>query len=322
MRLWLAAVAVASLSAALTAQNTITPPIRTVAVEPHYTPSAMRARIYGEVVLKFDVLTDGTTANFEVVKSLDAVFGLDQQAIEAVKQWRFKPATKDGAPVIVRVTANLNFALRDRDGTMLGGPPAAVSTWPDSFANDIADAGATWKPGSVNLGDITMRFESPAGWHTATEFQNQLRLAIISGDGRRAVMTGAARKTPGPMPLPLPPDRLEAFGKTMSTRPEAQKAPILASGQVQIGTQWWLWLELTPGADLLEQMPPEMRSAMSTRNFSDLRLWSFVTGHGNEMVQIMFLDWLPESASDRDAELKSATSVFRVVLSKVSFSEA
>jgi protein TonB len=47
--------------------------------------------------------------NFEVVRSLEP--GLDQKAIEAVGQWRFKPGAKDGAPVTVRATIEVNFRL-------------------------------------------------------------------------------------------------------------------------------------------------------------------------------------------------------------------
>lgn len=325
LRFWLFALAVACTPALLSAQDVMTPPVRTVNVAPRYTPEAMRARLYGDVVLRFDVLVDGTTANFQIVKSLDATFGLDQQAIEAVKQWRFKPATKNGTPVVARVTADVNFVLRERDGTTLGTPlpppTPPPSAWPSSFANEIADAGATWKPDSVKLGDTTLNFESPAGWNVRYYPQGNLLLAMMSGDGRRVVMTGAAMKTPGPMIMPLPADRVEAFGKAMSAMPTAQKAPILASGQVQVGTQWWLWLELAPGSDHLNQMPPELREAFDKNDFSELRLWSFVTGHDSEMVQIMLYDWLPEAGIDRDAELKNATSLFRVILSKMTFAK-
>lgn len=140
---------IASVSVSLLAQDVMIPPVKTADAKPVYTPQAMRAHLYGDVVLMFDVLVDGTTSNFTIVKSLDATFGLDQQAIEAVKQWRFKPATRNGVPIRARATASVNFMLRDGDGTVLGAPASPVvpvvpmSAWPASFANDIADAGAT-----------------------------------------------------------------------------------------------------------------------------------------------------------------------------------
>jgi hypothetical protein len=51
------------------------------------------------------------TGNIRVVRSLDP--GLDQRAIEAVRQWHFRPGTKDGKPVRVAATVDVNFQLLD-----------------------------------------------------------------------------------------------------------------------------------------------------------------------------------------------------------------
>jgi len=330
LRLSILALALALASAGVLAQDVMVPPVKTVDVKPVYTPEAMRARIYGNVVLTFDVLVDGTTSNFRIVKSLDPLYGLDQQAIEAVKQWRFRPATKNGVPIRAQATASVGFGIRDRDSTVLAAPVepvapvvpgAPVSTWPPSFANDIADPGATWKPDSVKLGDATLHFESPAGWTVRNYPQGNLLLGMMGAQGRRMVMAGAAMKTPGPMMLPLPPSLIDGFGKNMAAAPAMQKATLRSSGQVQIGSKWWLWLELTPAADMLNQMPPEMREALAGHDFSEIRLWSFITGVDNEMVQIMMFDWLPSAAVESDVELRNATSTFRVILSKMSFSK-
>jgi TonB family protein len=40
------------------------------------------------------------------------MFGLDQQAVDAARQWTFKPGTKDGKPVAVRVHIELTFTLK------------------------------------------------------------------------------------------------------------------------------------------------------------------------------------------------------------------
>src|SRR5450759_4506282 len=47
-----------------------------------------------------------------IVKSLDPVFGLDQEAIKAAKQWRFAPGKRQGQPVAVLVSIELTFTLR------------------------------------------------------------------------------------------------------------------------------------------------------------------------------------------------------------------
>jgi len=81
-------------------------------VEPGYTSDAMRAKIEGTVHLEIVVLPDGTVGDVTIVKSLDAVFGLDQEAIKAVRQWRFRPATRFGEPVAFLALAELSFNLR------------------------------------------------------------------------------------------------------------------------------------------------------------------------------------------------------------------
>jgi TonB family protein len=47
-----------------------------------------------------------------IVRSLDSVFGLDNEAMKAVRQWRFSPGTRTGEPVAVLVTIELAFTLR------------------------------------------------------------------------------------------------------------------------------------------------------------------------------------------------------------------
>ena len=48
----------------------------------------------------------------KVTRSLDAAFGLDQPAVKAMKRWTFKPGTKDGKPVPVRVSVEMTFTLK------------------------------------------------------------------------------------------------------------------------------------------------------------------------------------------------------------------
>jgi len=81
-------------------------------VKPQYTSEAMRAKIQGEVWVEAVVLPDGSVGRAEIVRSLDPVFGLDQEAIKAARQWRFVPGTRMGQPVSVLVTIQMTFTLR------------------------------------------------------------------------------------------------------------------------------------------------------------------------------------------------------------------
>jgi TonB family protein len=90
----------------------ITPPRVVREVKPQYTAEAMRAKVQGVVWLECVVLEDGTVGDVRVSRPLDPVFGLDQEAIKAARQWRFMPGTRQGTPVPVFVTIELTFTLR------------------------------------------------------------------------------------------------------------------------------------------------------------------------------------------------------------------
>jgi protein TonB len=92
--------------------NGITPPRVIDDMKPAYTPEAMQARIQGEVLVTAIVRPDGSVTDVRVTRSLDRVFGLDEQAVKAVRQWRFKPATRLGQPVAVYVTIGVGFTMR------------------------------------------------------------------------------------------------------------------------------------------------------------------------------------------------------------------
>src|SRR4029077_6280042 len=81
-------------------------------VKPQYTSDAMRAKIQGTVLVECVVNKDGTVGDVQVVRSLDSVFGWDQEAVKAARQWRFRPGTKLGEPVPVLITIQLDFSLR------------------------------------------------------------------------------------------------------------------------------------------------------------------------------------------------------------------
>jgi len=89
--------------------NGVTAPQLIYKVEPQYTEEARAAKYQGTVLLFVEVQADGTAANIRVVRSLG--LGLDEKAIEALRQWRFKPGTKDGVPVPVAATIEVNFRL-------------------------------------------------------------------------------------------------------------------------------------------------------------------------------------------------------------------
>jgi periplasmic protein TonB len=80
--------------------------------KPSYTADAMRAKVQGVVEVEALILPDGTVAEARITRSLDPTFGLDREALLAVRQWRFAPATRRGQPVAVLVPIEVSFTLR------------------------------------------------------------------------------------------------------------------------------------------------------------------------------------------------------------------
>jgi protein TonB len=96
----------------LTPGNGVSWPRLVREVKPNYTADAMRAQVEGLVELEILVLEDGSVGRVSIVRSLDARFGLDQEAINAVRRWRFDPGRRQGKAVATRVGVELSFNLR------------------------------------------------------------------------------------------------------------------------------------------------------------------------------------------------------------------
>jgi len=77
--------------------------------DPEYTEEARTAKTQGTCILWLIVDDHGRPRNIRVVRGLG--HGLDAKAIEAVQQWRFEPAIKDGRPVNVQISVEVGFHL-------------------------------------------------------------------------------------------------------------------------------------------------------------------------------------------------------------------
>ena len=80
-------------------------------VPPKYTAEAMRAKVQGVVELEAVVGVNGQITEIRVAKSLDRVFGLDEEAIRTAKQWLFRPGRFQGTAVPVVVTIVIEFRI-------------------------------------------------------------------------------------------------------------------------------------------------------------------------------------------------------------------
>ncbi|MBI2678875.1 MAG: TonB family protein [Candidatus Koribacter versatilis] len=79
------------------------------APDPEYSEEARKAKYQGVVILFVVVGPDGRVHDMRVQRSLG--LGLDEKAMEAVRQWKFDPARKDGQAVAVQINVEVNFRL-------------------------------------------------------------------------------------------------------------------------------------------------------------------------------------------------------------------
>jgi protein TonB len=86
-----------------------TPPKLIYKIEPEFSEEARKAKFQGTVILSIEVDESGRATNLRVISSPG--LGLDQKAIEAVAQWRFRPASQGGKPVASSARVEVNFHL-------------------------------------------------------------------------------------------------------------------------------------------------------------------------------------------------------------------
>jgi TonB family protein len=88
----------------------IDPPSLVREVKPDYTEEARQRGVEGDVVMEIVVRRDGSVGDVRVMQGLG--YGLDQRAVEAVRQWKFSPARRHGAAVDVMVEVAMEFKIR------------------------------------------------------------------------------------------------------------------------------------------------------------------------------------------------------------------
>jgi TonB family protein len=78
-------------------------------IEPEYSDEARKVKLQGKVLLNIVVNANGSVGDISVVQSLG--LGLDERAMSAVHQWKFRAATVDGKPIAVRAFVEVDFHL-------------------------------------------------------------------------------------------------------------------------------------------------------------------------------------------------------------------
>jgi TonB family protein len=116
-------------------------------VAPVYPPLARQARIQGQVVLKVEITKSGDVQNIQLYTGHPM---LAPSAIEAVKQWKYRPYLVNGEPVNVKTDVTVNFTLADK-------PPAAAD------AGDTPGGAQASEPVNVYNGPVARRVRVSQG---------------------------------------------------------------------------------------------------------------------------------------------------------------
>ena len=77
--------------------------------EPEFSEEARKAKVAGNVLVYLQVDQTGTPTHVHVIRGIG--LGLDEKAVDAVKRYKFKPAMKDGKPVVVEMNVEVNFQI-------------------------------------------------------------------------------------------------------------------------------------------------------------------------------------------------------------------
>ena len=87
----------------------VSAPVLVFKVDPEFSEEARKAKFMGTVTVNLIVGTDGRPLNVHVIRGVG--MGLDQKALEAVRQYRFTPAMENGHPVPVQVNVEVQFSI-------------------------------------------------------------------------------------------------------------------------------------------------------------------------------------------------------------------
>jgi protein TonB len=87
----------------------VSAPVVLFAPEPEFSEEARKAKVAGNVLVYLQVDATGHPTHVRVLKGIG--LGLDEKAVEAVRQYKFKPAMENGKPVAVEMNVEVNFQI-------------------------------------------------------------------------------------------------------------------------------------------------------------------------------------------------------------------
>src|SRR3954468_7937067 len=250
-------------------------------VKPQYTAEAMRNRIQGSVRLRAIVERDGTPSGIEGVNSLDTQFGLDQAAIDAVKQWRFQPGTLDGNPVRVMVMVDLSLVLRDST------PPQG---WPDGFGEVASSPQSVEEVAETQQLRLTIR--RPADWPIRRSGPPSEWVSLRSADGLESMLVLRPELVTTELQWPASDAQIQSVADLVRRLQANIDLETIATGQVHTAAgAFWVW-----SAFRAPNLPNPSGTADAASPPVEGRLWAFARTVNGRMVLVAGMARLPRDA--------------------------
>ena len=174
-------------------------------VEPEYTHEACLASAEGAVVLYAMVKSDGSVGKVRVIRSVG--FGLDESAMDTVRQWRFIPGSKDGKPADIPASIEIRFGPPGSSICRLAAEVYGMDTrWltEEMAIPRLADRRVAVKIGAAEF--LGRKGSSAAAekalWNTFEEWHNQCagRTASMDEENQRLEITLATALLKLPRP--------------------------------------------------------------------------------------------------------------------------
>lgn len=287
-------------------------------VNPVYPAEAMRERIQGVVMLQAMIEPDGSVGDVRVVRSLDP--RLDAAAVDAVKQWRYEPATVDGKPVRIVATVSMSFNLA-------GAPP--VLSWPEGFTPD-ADAllGSAWIDEVAVSSGLEFRVSAPQGWSIQKQPPSPEQvLTMRDATKMRTVTVFVPRPSVTTLDRPLSIAQLQTFALDLQRTNTARGTPMQEplSGQVTapFGGGYWIWLETQVATDDLAKQGPQAM-AFTAQLFERIHTWAFTATVGKQMVTVTCGILVPRGpgADEQQKQIRQAAADFGAIMRRISIQPA
>jgi TonB family protein len=315
----------------------VTAPVLVQETKPNYTGEAMRARIQGLVELECVVQTDGSVGPVRVTRSLDAMYGLDEQATRTLKQWRFRPGMKDGTPVPVVVAVQMSYTLGPMNSdaapgvtplgpALLDGDSLVPLGWPDAFgsgrrveADSPVIASATRMVDAFPQSSLDVRFAYSHSWSVA-QSGNGVTLHSSDAEGGIRSLT-LSPPTPSTFTLdqPLSRQALDQFTLAAGLGPSFLTSPrLVKSGQVARAGGLWIWFEITAPSFASWNAPSPLADRLGS-GYGSIHVWTFATTAMGQTISAFcsVIHRADLSEAEKDEEVRRAGIEFGDVLRSI-----